>query len=140
MIKYAMRSQTPMLGICRGQQIINAVNGGTLTPDIPTAIPESRIAHRSNSDSAHVITPAENSWISRSYSIKTYWVNSRHHQCVDQLANGFVISAYAPDGVIESIELGDRHPHPFVVCVQWHPENLRDSLATTLGNMFLDKL
>lgn len=72
--------------------------------------------------------------------MKTYWVNSRHHQSVDELAHGFIVSAYSPDGIIESIELADNRSHPFVICVQWHPESLKDSLATVLGNLFLDKV
>ena len=126
-----------MIGICRGQQIINAVNGGTLIPDLPARNPESPIGHRSTSDSAHVIIPVEGSWMNKRFPVTTYWVNSRHHQAVDQLAHGFVTAAFAPDGVIESIELDEGHRHPFVICVQWHPENLRDEVATEFGMRFL---
>lgn len=139
MILFAMNQKRPMLGICRGQQIINAVNGGTLIPDIPSYNPESQIAHRSKSDRAHEVTANDNSWMSHPKK-KSHWVNSRHHQCVDKVAKGFIVSATSSDGIIESIELADDHVHPFVICVQWHPESLRDSLATVLGHKFLEEL
>jgi putative glutamine amidotransferase len=139
MIHYAMKYKKPLLGICRGQQIINAVNGGTLIPDIPTINPDSPIKHRNESDRAHIIMPIPGSWITSKFPVRAFWVNSRHHQCVDELANGFEVAAYAPDGIVESIELVDKHRHPFVIGVQWHPENLRDSLSTYLGQLFLEK-
>lgn len=140
MIRRAMRFKKPLLGICRGQQIINATNGGTLIPDIPTHQPESKIPHRSKLDSAHTIIPSGQSWIAKKFGIRNFWVNSRHHQCVDDVAPGFIVAAVAPDGIIESIEGGERLQHPFVICVQWHPENLRDSLATELGTQFLNAM
>ena len=140
MIRYSFKRKIPLIGICRGQQIANAVNGGTLIPDLPTATPESKIMHRSTSDSAHLVVPTVDSWIAANFGMKTFWVNSRHHQAVDNVARGFKVAAYAPDGVVESIEIADKQLHPFVICVQWHPENLRDSVSTTLGNLFLSEI
>lgn len=139
MILYAMNEKRPMLGICRGQQIINVVNGGTLIPDIPTSIPHSVIPHRSKSDSAHLVTAFENSWMDFPGESRIHWVNSRHHQSVDRVADGFKIAAKSADGIIESIEIDDGL-HPFVICVQWHPEGLRDPLATKLGRKFLTSM
>ena len=140
MILFAMTNKRPLLGICRGQQIINAVNGGTLIPDIPSSIPHSVIPHRSKSDSAHLVTALENSWMDFPGESRIHWVNSRHHQSVDRVADGFKIAAMSADGIIESIEIDDSLQHPFVVCVQWHPEGLRDSLSGVLGHKFLETL
>ena len=140
MILYAMNDKRPLLGICRGQQIINAVNGGTLIPDIPTNNPESTINHRSKRDSAHSIIVKDNSWLSNNQINEEFWVNSRHHQCVDKVAEGFKVSAVSADGIIESIEIIDNEQHSFLICVQWHPESLRDSLASVLGHKFIEAL
>ena len=137
MILYGLDHGKALLGICRGQQLINVVAGGTLIPDLPTRNPQSQITHRSNLDSAHIIKPTEGSWIDHYTIVKDYWVNSRHHQAIDQLAPGFKVSAQAIDGVIESIEYLDSSREHFIIAVQWHPENLRDKLASVLGDLYL---
>lgn len=139
MILYAMNQKRPILGICRGQQIINVVNGGTLIPDIPSAFPNSIINHRSKSDSAHLVTALEYSWMDFPGESRIHYVNSRHHQSIDRIAEGFKVAAKSADGIVESIEIEDPQ-HPFFICVQWHPESLRDSLASVLGNKFLESL
>jgi putative glutamine amidotransferase len=135
MICYAREKVLPTLGICRGQQMINVAYGGTLIPDIPSFIGTLQ-AHKSSSDSAHSLLPVTGSWIRDSFSFEVFWVNSRHHQCVDALAAGFRVDAYAPDSVIEAISLADSI-HPFVQAVQFHPEDLRDSLSNSWGALFL---
>ena len=135
MICYAREKVLPTPGICRGQQMINVAYGGTLIPDIPSFI-ERPQAHKSSSDSAHSLLPVTSSWIRDSFSSEVFWVNSRHHQCVDVLAAGFRVDAYAPDSVIEAISLADSI-HPFVQAVQFHPEDLRDSLSNSWGALFL---
>ncbi|MEZ5284409.1 MAG: gamma-glutamyl-gamma-aminobutyrate hydrolase family protein [Vicinamibacterales bacterium] len=122
----AIAADVPLLAICRGMQVLNVAMGGTLLQDIPTevagalphAVPEPRFAI------AHEV------WVTRESRLWTIMeehlegeslqVNSRHHQGVRQLAPGFVVSATAPDGVIEGME---RTASRFCVAVQWHPEN-----------------
>ena len=140
MIEYAMRKKIPLLGICRGNQIMNVVNGGTLIPDIPSFVPESNILHRFKNDSAHYIIPVANSWIENSLNYDSIWVNSHHHQAVGKISPQFMVSAYAPDSVIESIEIKDKNAHPFAVGVQWHPESLDDNLSEQIGKLFLEEL
>ncbi|MEQ8325479.1 MAG: gamma-glutamyl-gamma-aminobutyrate hydrolase family protein [Vicingaceae bacterium] len=138
MIEHGFDHGRPLLGICRGQQIINALSGGNLIPDIPTRLPQSKVPHRSKQDSAHQVLPSEGSWLYEFTNGETQWVNSRHHQAVDKLAPGFKVAAIAPDGIVESIEYLDNNQHVFIVGVQWHPENLRNELSTYLGELFLD--
>jgi len=138
LIKHALLNKKPLLGICRGHQIINAVNGGTLIPDIPS-FSQTTINHRSDRDSAHVIICMKDSWLS-ALNIDTLWVNSRHHQCIDELSPLFSPAAYSPDGIIESIQIADTLLHPFAVGVQWHPEGLHDKASAQIAKLFLNKI
>ena len=139
LIQFALSNDIPLLGICRGQQIINVVAGGTLIPDLPTYKP-GPIIHRNESDSAHTIYAEAGSWLTGLIGQDTVWVNSRHHQAVDEVSQKFRIAAYAPDGVIESIEIRHEEHHPFAKAVQWHPESLYDSLSYSIGRLFLSSI
>jgi gamma-glutamyl-gamma-aminobutyrate hydrolase PuuD len=137
MIHYAMEEKVPLLGICRGQQIINVANGGTLIPDLPTFI-NSPIRHSIKTEYAHFVTPTENSWLQAIVGSDSLQVNSRHHQALAEVAPGFAVAAYAYDNVIESIEIKDQTVHPFAKAIQWHPEGLRDSVSNLIGYTFID--
>ena len=113
----------PVLGVCRGAQLINVFHGGTLVQDIPSqwpgAVPHQDTEHydRLMHDVAFEAGSALSVW----YGGQTaHRVNSIHHQCVDRLGDGLMIEARSPvDGVVEAI----RRPGPgFVLGVQWHPE------------------
>ena len=124
----------PILGICRGIQILNVAAGGTLYQDISYSI-QSPILHNQNShlsDTCHPIKITLNTII---YNIlgKKSIVNSAHHQAVKDLGNNFIISSISPDGIIESIEMQNKN---FVVGVQWHPEMLALKDDTML-NLFI---
>ncbi|MEJ6736192.1 MAG: gamma-glutamyl-gamma-aminobutyrate hydrolase family protein [Flavobacteriales bacterium] len=137
MIYYASDNKLPIIGICRGQQIINVAHGGTLIPDIPTYV-DGFNTHRINKDSAHIILPVDDTWLTENFQEDSFWVNSTHHQSIDELAEGFEVVAYAPDSVIEAISIRDKSIHPFTMGVQFHPERLRDSLSNKFGMMFLN--
>jgi putative glutamine amidotransferase len=136
LIKYAFAHKMPLLGICRGQQILNAATGGTLIPDIPTYI-HSNINHRVVPDSAHLVLFPDKSWVKILLKSDSLWVNSHHHQCVDRVAPGFEVAATAPDGVIESIRYSDTLQQPFIAGVQWHPEGLLDEPSMKIARLFL---
>ena len=137
LIKYAMENKVPILGICRGHQLMNVTNGGTMIPDIYTfkGLDESAHRERVKMDSIHTVIPVANSWITKNYPNNggEYWVNTIHHQCVDDVAMGFEVAAMSPDGIIESIiyTAGDN----FALGVQWHPEKSRDEFAAVIANM-----
>jgi putative glutamine amidotransferase len=127
LVTAAIEARLPVFAICRGVQVMNVACGGTLVQDIPASIPGA-VNHQVPMPKSAI---AHEVWINRGsllWSIleerlegeDTCSVNSRHHQSVKALAPGFVISATAPDGVIEAIE----HPDlSFCLGVQWHPEN-----------------
>jgi len=137
LIQHAMAKNIPLLGICRGHQMLNAANGGTLIPDIPSFL-NSTIVHNSMSDSAHLVLVDRNSWLYEATGEDTLWVNSRHHQCVDELALGFRIVAKATDGIVESIQITPSEKGGFVAGIQWHPEGLLDIPSMQLADYFLE--
>ena len=123
----ALEADLPILAICRGVQVMNVAVGGTLVQDIPSGV-EGAVSHQVPMPK-HAI--AHEVWVNRESLLwslmeerlengDTLGVNSRHHQAVKAVADGFVVSATAPDGAIEAIE---RPGHAFCVGVQWHPEN-----------------
>lgn len=113
----------PLLGICRGVQVMNVAMGGSLYIDLPD---EGKLAHALSMyprhQVSHEIDVREKTHLAKAMGVGKRYVNSFHHQAVKELAEGFTVSAYSePDAVIEAIELpGER----FVVGVQWHPEEL----------------
>lgn len=113
----------PLLGICRGIQVMNVAMGGTLYIDLPS---EGKLAHSlgmyQRDQVTHEVTVVKDSRLASIMGKGQGWVNSFHHEAVKDLADCFTASAVSdPDGVIEAIELpGDR----FAVGVQWHPEEL----------------
>jgi len=139
LIRRAFSNKLPLLGICRGEQILNAVSGGTLIPDIPTFL-QTKINHRSKSDSDHVVIFTDNSWLKDLLHCDSIWVNSRHHQCIGEVAPGFVVGATAPDGIIESIRYADTLQQPFIAGVQWHPEGLFDEPSMKIASFLLSKI
>jgi putative glutamine amidotransferase len=111
----------PMLGICRGLQILNVAFGGTLYQDL-SLIPNSYIQHMQKSrrhTPGHPVTIADHTVLRGVFQTPTVLTNSFHHLAVKDVAPGFTVSALAGDGVIEGIERFDTTP---IVAVQWHPE------------------
>ena len=131
-------ARKPIYGICRGIQLINAVEGGTLIQDIPSTIGQEHNQRNADPDdlidgTLHTVTCVPGSRLHEYLGTITR-VNSFHHQAVDEPAPGFTVSAYAPDGVIKAIEK-DR-----ITAVQWHPERmLDDSGQIRLAAEFLNQ-
>jgi len=114
----AVKRRLPVIGICRGCQLINVYFGGTLWQDLPSERPGG-VVHRGK-DVLHDIQLAADSRLARSLGLNSSTVNTIHHQAVRDLAPGFRAVAFAPDGVVEAIE-SDALP---IVGVQFHPEKL----------------
>jgi putative glutamine amidotransferase len=116
--------ELPMLAICRGEQALNIVRGGTLVQHIPALHPEGAIAHRQRipgdqpSHGVH-IDPA--SRLAATIEARELGVNSFHHQAIDRLGRGLTAVAWADDGTVEAVEDRSR---PFLIGVQWHAELL----------------
>jgi len=130
LVKAALERGVPIFAICRGVQVLNVACGGTLVQDIPSQV-TGALAHdlpvppNQSYSLAHEIWLEKDSLLSnlmreRLSDTDACEVNSRHHQAVKDLAPGFLVSATAPDGVIEAIENPAKR---FCLGVQWHPEN-----------------
>ena len=113
----AVKRRLPVIGICRGCQLINVYFGGTLWQDLPSERP-GKVKHRGTH--LHGVRLEASSRLARSLGATEMQVNTSHHQAVRDLAPGFRAVAFAPDGVVEAIE-SDALP---VVGVQFHPEKL----------------
>jgi len=120
----ARRDGVPVLAICRGLQVVNVALGGTLIQDVPSERP-TPIAHdvpdSEKTRLEHAVSVEPGTRLSAIAPGRDVPVNSRHHQAIARPAAELVVSAVAPDGVVEAAETADG---PWLVGVQWHPENL----------------
>lgn len=118
LITAAIARGIPVLGICRGHQLLNVVRGGSLIQDLPTAgFHEHGGTTAARNELVHDVHFTPGSTLASVYG-EHRRVNSFHHQAVDQLGAGVTVTAMGADGVIEGIELAGGH----VLGVQWHPE------------------
>jgi putative glutamine amidotransferase len=134
--RWALRDEKPVLGVCRGMQLINVAAGGTLYQDLaeefPGAIKHDYFPFRGQSFArdylAHEVKVAEGTRLADLLGAGTVRVNSMHHQGVKSLGQGLVSTAVSPDGLVEALE-GENGS--YLVAVQWHPEALTDNDART---------
>lgn len=119
----AVKDGLPFLGICRGLQLVNVGLGGTLFADIADQVPgadkHDYYPDWARDHLAHPVDVDSGTGLAGIIGGGQVGVNSLHHQSVDKVAPGLLVTAKAPDGVVEAVELLD---HPFGVAVQWHPE------------------
>lgn len=124
LIKSMIKQNKPILGICAGQQLLAAMHGGKLLQDIKTHIPNAMEHEQRNLDivmdkPSHTIKIVKDSLLYKIIGQEEIEVNSSHHQAVKSVGEGMIISAVAPDGVVEAIESSN---YRFMLGVEWHPE------------------
>ncbi len=124
LVAAVLRSEKPLLAICRGIQVLNVALGGTLYADIPSQVPGA-LLHRPKKgqprdSSVHTVNLVPGSRLATILTAEMVRVNSFHHQSAQQVGRSLVVTAAAPDGVIEGLECPD---HSFCLGVQWHPES-----------------
>jgi putative glutamine amidotransferase len=130
--KVLFTTNLPVLGICRGIQLLNVATGGSLYQDLKKEKPEGINHAFTNSPkyhSVHEVSILRDSMLYEIYKSESNAVNSFHHQAIKKLGNEFEATAFSPDGFIEGIEWkGDR----FVLAVQWHPEMMVDQVPEAM--------
>jgi putative glutamine amidotransferase len=121
LVQWAADDDTPFLGICRGQQVLNVALGGTLVQHIDTDI--EHYLPKQRTYLAHEIDIESDSLLAKIVGSTTTTVNSIHHQSVEDVAQSLRVVALSPDGVIEAVEIPG---HRFALSVQWHPEDITE--------------
>jgi putative glutamine amidotransferase len=123
----AVAGNIPVIGVCRGLQLINVFQKGTLTQDLAERnnIHESfNDAQRVEHDRTHKVKAEDNTLLREITTATDGLVNSAHHQSIDQLGDNLVVNSYSDDGIIEGIEWKDKSGRPFMLALQWHPERM----------------
>lgn len=141
----AQSLRLPVLGICRGMQLINVALGGTLHPHLPH-VSTRLLAHQGidGHDLQHPLRITHGSFLARVTGGEEALINSAHHahhQSIDRIAEGLACVAFSPDGIVEAIEAA-RFDLGFCLGVQWHPERLPSShpVSRAVGSAFLRQI
>jgi putative glutamine amidotransferase len=121
LLRVALERGLPVLGVCRGMQVINVAFGGTIEQNLVTE--QGDHPHRRSLGSfegtEHVVTLTHGSLVAHAAGERVHVVRCHHHQAIDRLGDGLVVSGRAADGVVEAVEAGDGR---WLLGVQWHPE------------------
>lgn len=123
----ALRHALPILGICRGLQVMNVFFGGTLAADLQYEGYRSHETGHGEPENRHTVTVYEGSMLRSIVGTSEGVVNSYHHQAAKEIAHDLTVSSFADDGVVESLEWKEQGRKPFLLAVQWHPERMKDT-------------
>jgi len=128
----ALDREMPVLGVCRGMQILNIARGGTLHQHLPDVVGHENHRHTPGAFGDHEVRLEPGSQAARAAGGERVWVKSHHHQGIDRVGDGLVVTGWAPvpDDLPEAVELPGRD---FALGVQWHPEeDVRDRVIGAL--------
>ena len=138
---FAFKNKLPLVGVCRGMQMMNVASGGSLYGDIPTEI-GTTVIHRNNGEVMHEIVIIDTCSLIFPIETDTFMVNSWHHQGLKDISENLRVIARSFDGLPEAVIM-EKSAHPFMIAVQFHPERLgtdnpihqtiRDSFYNAMG-------
>jgi putative glutamine amidotransferase len=140
---WALEDNLPVLGICRGHQVLNVALGGSLIQDIPSSLPASELDHRGSTHTSdrgllcHAVSIEAGCKLAGIFETTRFMVNSLHHQGVKRLGTGLRGVGVTDDGLVEALE---SEQHRWVVSIQWHPEELwqKQPSAANLFRAFVE--
>jgi putative glutamine amidotransferase len=132
LFRRAITARCPVLGICRGMQLMNVALGGSLIQHLPDVVGHDEHSPTPGQMGTHPVTVAAAGRLAGIMAERCVTVSTHHHQAIGKLGAGLAATAWADDGTIEAIELdqdgGAQHvgAHSFTIAVQWHPEAGQD--------------
>ena len=138
LIELALKHDKPVLGICRGMEVLNVALGGSLYQDVPSQLPdmqnhEASLIEEKMAFIAHQLKIDEDSKLAEILQVTTIPANTHHHQAVHKLGKDLKATAWAEDGIVEALELPNKK---FVLGVQLHPEALEDEIEPRWRKLF----
>jgi len=145
----AQQRKIPVLGICRGMQLINCILGGTIQQDLAgkNTIHKAIVDEKGvQFDKAHGLHITAGTLLYEIAGRERAVVNSAHHQCIADTAAELQVSALSDDGIAEALEWKSKTGKPFLLCVQWHPERMHEflientAMSAGIRNRFLASL
>ena len=137
MLEAFLSTGKPILGICRGEQLMNVFFGGTLHQDIADVATSCHDDYPRKNRGNHEVSVTRGTKLAEIMGQETFLANSLHHQAVDKVAPALILAARSEDGIVEGVE----HPaHPFCIGVQWHPEHMSaySKLQRRIFDAFVD--
>jgi putative glutamine amidotransferase len=138
LLKWALEDNKPVLAICRGMQLINVVQGGTLYQDISTELPDTGVHNISaekkrESRIVHTLRIKPDSQLAKILGVSELGTNAYHHQAIKKIGRDLAVTAWAEDDVVEAIEMPNMR---FVIGVQSHPESLESKIEPRWLELF----
>ena len=139
---FAQENNLPVLGVCRGMQLINVIHKGTMQ-DLDTVLDK---VHKGEPDKSHVVNIEKDTILYDIAGKEKNQINSAHHQAVGKIGEGLMVSAISNEGIIEAIEREDNTNKPFLLAVQWHPERMfrfqleNTPLSKNLKERFIEEI
>ena len=125
-IRKVLEQKKPLLGICRGLQVVNVYLGGTLVPDIPSVLHSGYHGKKEGVDQLHPVSIIPGSLLNKLSGLDEGQVNSAHHQSAGTTARGLRVTASGDVGIAEALEWEKPQDHSWLLLVQWHPERMPD--------------
>jgi putative glutamine amidotransferase len=143
--RYSQLNNLPVLGICRGMQLINVLQGGKLIQDLGA---DNARHKKEDVDKEHTVITGHDTLLYKIAGSVSGHVNSAHHQSVDAdaLGENLKVNAYDEDDrkIIEGLEFSNKTDKAFMLCVQWHPERMKDKeespFSKKIKERFLDEI
>ncbi|MEP6750159.1 MAG: gamma-glutamyl-gamma-aminobutyrate hydrolase family protein [Bacteroidota bacterium] len=145
----ALRRKIPVLGICRGLQLINCILGGNLQQDLSgkNSIHKSVVNEQNEHfDKGHGVHITSGTLLAEITGNTRAVVNSAHHQCTDKIADELMVNCVSDDNIVEGLEWKSKDGKPFLLCIQWHPERMYQfqlenmALSAGIRNRFIDAI